>query len=350
MSNKKQIKVLNNILAVINVVIRLFGFWPYNIDITTHRIKYNLFKFIYSIVLPLILLYIYFSFGVVVLSRAVSSNFIKSKIFNFLIDFHSVIVIFSYTSLYVGQHFKFGIAKSVYFQCVEVIELVKSFPDQTVDFKKYFVKLFIKTTIFDLFNLLIVWYNLNRSSNVLIAHPYLPLILYTPVMAVRLYENIFYCGVSFLNIVFEQLNKNLLKIVSIKTTNHRSINVVRYCQLSDQLDKLAKLHFKLSEITKAFNSIFDIQLLFYIAVQLAGLMIRCFYQYIGIVNLLNSHENNELIVWQNFITLVISLSTWIELLWTTYACESLATEVNMCNGKISRNSHSFFYGIEIILS
>lgn len=134
--------------------------------------------------------------------------------------------------------------------------------------------------------------------------------------------------------------------MSNKTTsnNRRSINVVRYCQLSDQLDKLSKLHFKLCEITKSFNSIFDIQLLLYIVVQLSGLIIRCFYQYIGMVNLLNSHENNKLIVWQNVITLVMSTLTWIELLWTTYACESLATEVNMCNDEIVRNSHFFFYG------
>lgn len=200
MSHKKQIKILKNILAVTHVVTQLFGFWPYNIDMTTHRLKYNFFKFIYSIVLPLILLYIYFSFGAVTLSSSASSNFIKSKIFDFLINFYAVIVIFSFTLLYVGQHFKFGIAKSVYFKCVEVIELVKSFPDQTVDLKKYFVQLFIKTIVFELFNLLMLWYNLSRSSNVLFAHPYLPLILYTPVMAVRLYENIFFVEFCFLTL------------------------------------------------------------------------------------------------------------------------------------------------------
>lgn len=331
MSNKNQIRILRNISAAIYFVTQVFGLWPYNLDKSRPRIKCNSLKCIYSIILPFIVLYNYYTFGVVELasSRSTSSNFVHSNTMNLITDFYAIFIIFSYASLYVGQHLKFRISESVYFKFVDIIELLKTFPTPSVDLRKYFVNFFIKTIVFDVFNLLVLWYNLSRSSNVVASHPFLPLFLYTPVMAVRLYENVFYGGVLFVDLVFKQLNKSLLKIVLMQKTGEicRKKNIDKYCQLSDELDKLSTLHFKLSETIKAINSIFDVQLLLWMVLQLAGLTIRCFYQYVGIAHLLNSQGNYKLVVGQNFITLVITFSTWIEILLTSYACESLVTEV-----------------------
>lgn len=335
MSCNKQILVLRNFFAFIYFVTQVFGLWPYNIDRTTYRIKYNIIKCVYSIVLPLTVLYVYYTFGVtrLVSSHSGSSSYAQSKTMDMLVNFYAIFIIISYMSLYVGQHFKFEMSKSTYLKCVEVMKLLETFSNRNVNLRTYFLNIFIKTIVFDIFNLLVLWYNLHRSSNILASYPYLPLVVYLPVMFVRLYENLFYGGVLAFDIVFKQLNQSLLEIVTTTEISmiHRKNNIGTYCQLSDELDKLSKLHFELSEVTKAFNSIFDIQLLLWIVVQLGGLIIRCFYQYVGIVHLLNSHENYTYIVWQNFITLVISFSTWIEILLTSYACESLVTEVYKSN-------------------
>lgn len=330
MPSEKQIRILKNILTVTYSVTQLFGLWPYTINNTTRRIQYNFYKLIYSIVLPCIVLHNYYAYGVSNLNftRSKSSKLVHGKTMKLISELYAVIVVSSYALLYAGQHLKFAVSKAVYLKCVDIIELLKSFPND-IDFRKYFVNFFIKTIFFDLFNLLVLFYNLNRASNIITSHPFLPLFLYTPVMAVRIYENIFYGGVLFLDIVFKQLNKSLLKIVSIKATSdiNRKNNIEKHCQLSDELDELSKLHLKLSEASKVFNSIFDVQLLLWILMQLVGLIIRIFYQYAGIVHLLNSHGTYSYVVWQNILTLVITISTWIEILLTSYACESLVTEV-----------------------
>lgn len=328
MSSGKQLLILRKFFAFSYFVTQVFGLWPYNIDRTT---RYNFSKFIYSIVLPLLTLYIYYTFGLtkLVLMQSGSSNYVQSKTMNMITDLYAIFIIVSYISMYVGQHFKFEISKSAYLKCVEVMNLLETFSNRNANLRKYFVNIFIKTIVFDVFNLLVLWFNVHRSSNILASHPYLPIVIYLPVMFVRLYENLFYGGVLAFGIFFKQLNQRLHKIVTTGKTSeiHRKNNIGKYCQLSDELDKLSKLHFELSEATKAFNSIFDIQLLLWIVVQLGGLIIRCFYQYVGIVHLLNSHESYAAIFWQNFITLVVTSSTLIEILLTSYACESLVTEV-----------------------
>lgn len=187
--------------------------------------------------------------------------------------------------------------KLVVFKCTEVMELLKTFSIESMDLRQCFITFFIKTTAFDIYNLSVLWFHLSRSTNVLIAYPYLPIFLYTPVMAVRLNENIFYGGVSLLHTVFKQLNENLLEIVRTRKSSevYRKILPVE----SDDLEKLEKLHFKLSEAMKAFNSIFDDHIGLWIILQLTGLIIRCFFQYIGIAHLLNSHANTKLFVMEN---------------------------------------------------
>lgn len=332
MADRKQIQILGKLLSFTYFVTQVFGLWPYAIDKTTRRIRYNFFKLIYSAILPVIVMYIYYTFGVVnvVLAKSTSYNFIHSKTINLVTHYFSILIVVSYVLLYVGQHFKFEISKSAYLQCKEVLTI---FSHRHVDLTPFFGHIFIKTIVFDTFGLLMLWYNFYRSSDILMTHPFLPIFLYMPILAVRLYENLFYGGVLAFDLLFKQLNKTLLEIVKtnaaseIKPANSRQF-IGRYCQLSDELDELSQLHFKLSEAAKAFNAIFDIQLLLWISVQLAGLLTRCFYQYIGIVNLLNSDESSMLlIVWQNMITLIVTSSTWIEMWLTSYACDSLVNEV-----------------------
>lgn len=331
MSTEKQIIILRKILAFTYFVIQLFGLWPYSVDKAARLIKINLLKFVYSILVPLAVLYLYFGFVLVQLASAQSKSlhYIESKTLGRITNFYSIIMIVSYMLLYAGQHFKFEAVKSVYLNCVEIIELSSTFFDRNADLSKFFLNFFIKTIVFDISTVLVLYYNFYRSSNVLAIYPYLPLFLYMPIMAVRLFENLFYGGVLLFEIAFKHLNRTLLQIVTIKAISEsgRKNKIGKHCQLSDELDKLAELHLKLRETTKVFNSIFELQLLFWIIVQLSGLLIRTFFQYVGIVHLLNNKGSYSFVVWQNFITMIVSLTTWIEIYQTSSACESLVNEV-----------------------
>lgn len=320
---------LRKILAVTYFVANIFGLWPYNIDRSNHHIRYNRFKFIYSIIFPIIVLMCYYLYGVVTLLLTKSSNNIPSKTMDMIVEFYSVIIMVSFAMLYVGQHFKLVISNSVYVKYLAVSEILGTFSMETGDIGQCYVKFFIKTIVSDIVNYLSLQYNLTRSSRAIASYPYVTFVLYMPVMIVRFYENIFYGGLLLLNLVFKEINEKLVKIVTMTNSSEFYRKMEKYCELSEELDRLSSLHFTLSELTLSFNTVYEYQLFFWMAVQFGGLIIRGFYQYIGIVHFFNSPEHYDIILWQNFVTFVISLSNWCEILMTTSLCESLATEVTV---------------------
>ncbi len=326
MSIESQIKTFTN---AIFFAAQLFGLWPYTIDATTHHIKYNRLKLIYSIVLPAIIVYCHETFGVEVLASSRSSNVVPSETMNVTVQLYGMITLASFTQLYVGQHLQFGSLKSVYLKFFDVVDILKTIFTESTKLGPYYVKFFIKTIFFDIFNLLALWHNLKKSSDVTTTHPYLPLVLHIPAMIVKLYENIFYGGILIFHVVLKLINKKLVKMMTTIETCKlcRKSNIETYCQLSDEMDKLSNFYLKLSETIKAFNSIFDIHVSFFMAQQLSALLIRCFYQYVEIVFLLNSHGNYGFLVSQNFITFVVTMTSWTEILLTSSACESLVAEV-----------------------
>ncbi len=326
-----QVKILSKILATTYFVTQIFGLWPYIVDTATHHIKYNRFKLIYSIIFPAIILWCHHIFGVEKLESSRSSNVINSQTMDFLVHLIGILPVISLTQLYVGQHLQFGSSKSVYLKCVEVVELLKTVSVESTELGPYYAKFFMKTISLDVLNVLTLWYSLRKSSNVTTLHPYVPIVLYAPSLVVKFYENIFYGGMLLFHVMMKLINKKLIRILSMGKTSelYQKHNIETYCQCSDEIDKLSNLHFKLCETAKAFNSLFDIQVLLFIALQLLIHLIRLFYQYVEFVHLINSQGNYGFLVWQNLIAFVVTMTSWTEILLTSSACESLVAEVTL---------------------
>lgn len=329
MSSRRQIKFFRNILSFSYFVVQLYGLWPYIVDKTTRQIKYSRWKFVYSFAFPLGVTYIFYIFGVKILQSPEAAELVQTKAMKVTTAIYSLIIAASYFSLYIGQHIKFRNTRSVYCKYRELVDLLKIFPVEDVDFRKYFTFFFVKTVCFDIFHFWVLWFNLNRFSKLVDSHPFLPCIVYMPLAAIRLYENIFYGGILVLDIAFQQLNKHLLDSVTRRRTSevYAKNNIDKYCQLSDELDEISNLHFKLCEVTEGFNSKFDIQLTMWISLQITGLLLRCFYIYVGTVNALSSRANSQLMV--NFPNVAILFLTWFELFLMAYACDSIIVKVNV---------------------
>ncbi|KAJ6640774.1 hypothetical protein Bhyg_05706, partial [Pseudolycoriella hygida] len=188
-----------------------------------------------------------------------------------------------------------------------------------------------QTIIVDICSLSVFWINMSRSTRAFAKHSFMPLFIYMPLIAVRLHQNAFYGGILVLHIAYRQLNKHLLQLVTTTTNsefyskNYKQF-IERYCGLSDEMDRVASLHSKLSEVTKAFNSVFDIQLFMWISLELNGLIMRCFLQYIGIVHLFNDHAYTEALVLHQFLNMGTIILNWLEIFFTSYTCDILTTE------------------------
>lgn len=331
MSNKYQFIVLRKILSSMHFFIQLFGLWPYKINNSSRDMKYSPLKVVYSIVVPVLVLYTYFTFARSFLAKSRRNIFFQSQTMEVITSLYSIIIILSYGSLYVKQHLTFNKTKLVYLKCLDIIELVKEYPYENVDLRKYILFFFVKSIGFEILTFSVFWFNMSRSSDVLVSNPLVPLFLYSPIFVIRLGENTFYGVVLVIDMVFKQLNKSLVDIViTMKETRAYPETDLQFiekcCCFSDELNKLSKLHFKLGEVTKAFNSIFNFQLLLWIILQLGVLLIRCFFQYIAIVNLLKNYDSFAVVL--NFLIFGGAVVAWFEILSTSYACESLVNEVN----------------------
>lgn len=300
----------------------------------TYQIKYSSFKVIYSIVLPIVVMNTFVTSGKSLFDDSKTKLSLNNSTLEVLSNVYGYIIITNYISLYLGQHLGSNKIRLVYVKCLEVVGCIKIiYRKSCVDFTKHLIYFLLKAIIIDIVYFLLFWINLIRTSDAAKAKPFLPLLLFSPFFAVRFYINLFYGGMLIIDVILKQLNNNInetminmnkTSIVFPKTT--RNYNE-QYCRLSDELDKISKLYFKLSEITKDFNSIFNFQILLWILTHLSFLIIRFFHLYIGILQLIARIKDYEEVLKANFIVLSLIVLSTIEILFVSYACESVVAEV-----------------------
>ncbi len=119
MSIEHQAKILKKFLIVTYFVTQIFGFWPYYVDPTNRHIKYNRLKFVYSILLPLIITYSHYSYAIAILASLTDAK-IHSETLRIVTVFHSMFITFCFFVLYIRQLLTFRNAKSLYFKYTRV--------------------------------------------------------------------------------------------------------------------------------------------------------------------------------------------------------------------------------------
>lgn len=328
--SRNQIAILKKLLTVTYFVTVIFGFWPYNVGRNDNHSRYNSFKFIYSLVLPCVVTYTYFSYAIFMLTSPITTQAVfHSKIMGIITAFHVALTIFCYLVLYVRQHKKFRTRQSIYLKFARVMELLKILSVGKVDLRPYFVIFLIRTVVLEACSYSAMWFNLSNSANILTLHPFLPIFLYAPTLTIRFYENLFYGVVLLLHIVFRQINEKILMIIRRGGEISQKNSMVNYCQLCDQLDRLLDLHTELGETTAVFNSMFNVHIGLYIVVEMCGIILRFFFQYIDIVYLLDSSKDYGNIIAKNILNFGFLMLSWIELILLSTACGSLSNEVNI---------------------
>lgn len=260
------------------------------------------------------------------LDGGTSNEAIHSQTMDVAFYLYSFVVIISFVSIYVKQNFEFDKIKAVLSTFSKVVEALKKYSTKNINLRKYFLFLFLKTIVFDSFNYLVMYNNLKKTSVKLRSYPYLALPLYGPILIVRFNANLFFCGILFNDIVLKLLNKNLLKLMDAKK-NVPKVNM--YCQLSDELDGVSDLYFKLNKTMKTFNSIFNLQILLWVVSQMAVLILRSFHQYHQFMGIVSLHGETYLSsVVDTLLLTGATILILFEIFITSYACESVAAEVN----------------------
>lgn len=334
MSTSFQHKIFETCLAVTFFFVKAFGFWLYKIDHRNRTIKYNFVRIAYSICFSCFLVAGYFAVGrefVYATNRKLFVSFAFQSIFSL----HTYIIVISCVSLYLNQYREYEKRQFAYEKCREVIDSLKFYHFKMLDNRKYLVLYIIKAVVIDVFVFITLWFNW-RIIGVTSSFSQLYLLAFTflPLMILRFYTNLFYGGILIIEATFKRFNQNLNDIVLqarllyTKNGGKSKLNsLLKYCELSEEIERLSRLHAKLIEATTAFNSIFSVQMVLSVISLLLTLVLRCFYQYIAIVEVITKNGSAEL--YRCFFMCCVIFTASYDLYSTSDACESLVTQVRI---------------------
>lgn len=120
--------------------------------------------------------------------------------------------------------------------------------------------------------------------------------------------------------------KAAYKVQHKHKNNNKFHPMTKYCYLSDEIDELSILYYKVIQATRAFNSVFSIQMSLWMFSQLVILLLQNFHQYVGIVQLI-MHPSTFLVI-QNLSIFGAIFLTSYDIFSTCYACDTLLNEVS----------------------
>lgn len=327
-----QYKIFNKCLASAFLYAKLFGLWLYRIE--HNRMKYDLLRVAYSISFYVSMLVGYLAVGrdfVVSVNKQLFVSFAFQSIFLL----HTNIISISATSLFWTQFFHYEKRKCAYKKCKEVLNLVKFLNFKTADIRKYLFLFVTKTVVIDAFTFSAILFNWHLTASGGKSHSAINLVFtFLPILIIRFYTNLFYGGTLIIGAIFKQFNQNFnnvllqAKLKLLHPRDKRGFNsLLTYSRLSEEIARFSALHSKLIEATEAFNSVFSIQVILSIISSLLTLVLRCFYEYIAIVEV-TKKKNTEGFYRCVLMGFTVFLALY-DLYSTCAACELLVSQVRM---------------------
>lgn len=252
---------LRNIFTVLQLFSRFVGLRPYDFNKKTRRIENSKFNTIWAIIFNVIVIYFYLqsiNLYLNLLEDTFRQSFISAISTKYV--FYSNIITF--TLIYILQNlFKFKIL--LIYKKLENFILKTSIADAKLNYTKD-VCVFVFKTIFN--NVALI---LAACSNVQknIGTYFNSIMIVIPTMVIYSVSNLFYGmnvgGKYYFQLINNKIEKIVLKIHLLKTTKKSTYyeKTKLYCDLSDQIDEISKIHGELCDLCKEFMKLYQIQVL-----------------------------------------------------------------------------------------
>lgn len=330
MSIKREQIVVKKAFQITFFIANILGLWPFSF--VNHQVKYTYCKAIYSIVVFSIGMCIYLIIGGYVFNGIHDQHSFGSFTLKFMSFVYVASMITFYALIYFGQHKNSKNIEIAYVKCKEIFG--ETFSSQS-DFSNYIIAFVVKTIVFEFVNSILVLKNIALVS-LTIDYIVLGVILLIPPITYRLYMNVFYGYTLVLTVLFKEVNEALHNIASevaiihlehnVKNRN-KNILMKKFCELSDKVDNLYTLYFRMTDATKLINSIFSVNIMLWSAMVILFLTIQFLFQFIVILEL--QKQQNEFVHFHNILGYVTILLLAYDYFSTAYACERLVNQV--CN-------------------
>lgn len=306
-------------------LIRIFGLWPYTVNLRTKAFKTTWFlklqpfltgticlitiSVIYRKLIPLlniqwksdsskVLLKVYGAFNTITLITTYISGFLQTK------GVKSIIVR--------SQEFMVKSQRKLNENTIKTILAI------LIYLLKSFVLLICFTTLICL--------------KLYFASPLLPIYVLpfvaVPGLIISTVPNLFFGAIIIAKVYFERINGRIAEIVRTanwltlqKQTHFGQMHL--YCELSDILDELAVLHMELTRLTQDLCTLCNVHVTGYITWLAINAVVQEFLLYMS-VSMMNLYSNPTSLVVFNVLTISI---VWIELIMFAHLCFTIMHEV-----------------------
>lgn len=325
MSINFQVLVLKKLASFFLFAVNVFGLWPFKFVQRNSLVKYTYLRAIYSALVLCLGSSTHWIVGEYVF-RIIRKKHFNSFTLKLVTSCHGYSLLTIFLIVYIRLHLNARKIEIVYRKCKGIFDVMNEFYSRKrIGIRVYLLGIIMKTVVFDFIISILSLQSYNHSTDIM-QHKIFFLLLLPPI-AVRLYMNIFYSALLVIEVYLKVLNGSLNDIVTeakIVRSENRSMDKF----LSDQVDEIALIYFRLTEATKSINSIFSVNITINLALHLITLTIQSLMIFVEIKELFR--QGTDFVTVQNILFGCCSLIlTFYDVFTTAYAAERLVREV--CN-------------------
>lgn len=320
-----QVPVLKKLLLFFLFAVNIFGLWPFKFIPSNRHIKYSCLKAFYSAFALCFGTSTYWIIGDYVF-HIIRKNHFNTFTLKLVTSIHGYVILVIFLFVYIVPHIYCRKIEITFKKCKNIFDVMNtSFSHKRIGIWTYLLDIIVKTVIFDIVVALISLESFSRASNIMSTKIFFLLLL--PPIAVRLHMNVFYGALRVFNIYFKKLNERLTEIVAEAKIVHSENHCQKYCDISDKIDEISIIHFRLTEATKSVNAIFSVTITLGHAFILIAVTIQSLLFFVGILEIMRKGTN--FFILHNIFGCIFVALSFYDMCTTAYAAERLVREV--CN-------------------
>lgn len=337
-------------LTLILFLSQLFGFWPYYYDRSKKIFHTNQCIILYPIVIVVSVLVL----NIIVINE-LTLNFHIDRVpplARFVSGFAIISALYFIPIIFFIQYLKLN-KLNVLFQRANIllIDLWKYCNLQQI---KYTKQLFIFTIRIFLINIIIVYCGIFHVTTIApqeFSKNYWRIFVWIlPTIIMTILPDVYFTMFLIFHFGYQQINRSISNImIELRLLNfgqegineRKYLRMKKFCDLSDQLDKVAIIHFRLSSIVVEFNQCFSIQMIIWTIYLIQNTLGKSFMEYLTIVMYVLKKKSFFYIEMDLlfFCNIVVILMYLLSITSVTKACSKTLSEVKQKQLKRSYNKN-----------
>lgn len=305
--------------------LRILGLKPHDFNTKTFEIQDSNFNTIWAIIFNIIIIYYYLqsiNLYMDLLEDTFRQSFISAISTKYA--FYSNIIVF--TLIYIFQNifkYKFRIIVTKFQRFIKITPT-----EPTLNYKHDVIIFIVKAILSKVCLIFAAFLNVQQN----IGTYFNAIMIVIPIIVIYTISSCFYGINVAVKYYFKSINMKIETIVSTikmtksqKSTSYEKIKI--HCELSDQIDEIAKMHGELCDMVKEFMQLYQIQVLLTFVNILSSLLAQLFHCFLAFTGYVRYTETTMLDSRFSAVLYIIVGSS--DILMQINACRACSREVNM---------------------